>query len=236
MCSSTIQNSLLYVPYPVAYYLMSIVALSKLLVRSFVPLPFINCISGTQLNPLKLWARALCFSTFIPMVPHLENSSVSCLSHCPRISVCCLSFKTQFKSYFLQGSSFDHLSWKEPYLSLNFQRITYGSYHILLCITVMSVVSQRWNSVFWNWICFILCFLYSVLDNVFWMNERIKWQKKIVFLPWYFSRRYLESGDLNVIVRFKMFTVRDLFSKIFHPIITTGTLLNRITAGTSCLW
>lgn len=66
-------------------------------------------------------------------------------SHGPRISTsqCCLSFKTQFQSYFLQGRFFDHLSWKEPYLSLNFQRIAYGSDHIRLCITAVSAISQR---------------------------------------------------------------------------------------------
>lgn len=131
--------------YAIAYYLTSAIVLSQLPFRSFVPLTFIDFITGTQLTPLKILAHAPCFSTFVPMCPHLENSSVSCLSHGPRISTskCCLSFKTQFQSYFLQGCFFDHLSWKEPYLSLNFQRIAYGSDHILLCITAMSAISQR---------------------------------------------------------------------------------------------
>lgn len=129
--------------YALAYYLMTASALSQLPFRFFVPLTFINFITGTQLTPLKILAHAPGFSTFVPMCPHLENSSVSCLSHCPRISICCLSFKTQFQSYFLQGCFFDHLSWKEPYLPLNFQRIAYGSDHILLCITAMSAISQR---------------------------------------------------------------------------------------------
>lgn len=181
--SELLMDSPSSVLYTLACCLTYAIVLSKLPFRSFVPLPFTNCITETQLNPLKLLAHALCFSTFVPLFPHLENSSVSCLSLCPRISICCLSFKTQFKSDFLQGGSFDHLSWKEPYLSLNFQGITYGSYHILLRITVMSVVSQRWDLMFWNWICFILCFLCSVLHNMFWMNERIKWQKTFFFSP-----------------------------------------------------
>lgn len=139
---------------------------------SFVPLPFINCITGIQLKPLKLLAHALCFSAFIFTFPHLEIS-VSCLSYRPRVSICCVSFKSQFKSQFLQGSSFDHLGWKEPYLSLNFQRITYGSYHILLCITEVSVVSQmRFNALESNLFHFVL--FEWCLHNMFWMNGRTK--------------------------------------------------------------
>ena len=84
-----------------AYYLTPAFVLSSALFSSFVPLPFINCITGTELKPLKLLAHTLCFSAFIFTFPHLEIS-VSCLSHCPRISICCVSFKTQFKSQFLQ--------------------------------------------------------------------------------------------------------------------------------------
>lgn len=138
---------------------------------------FINC--GTQWIPLKLIVHALCLPT---LFFHLENCSVSCLSHLPGMSICCRSFKTQFKSHFLKGSSFDHLSWKEPYLSLNCQRITYGSYHSLLCITAMPFIFQRWDLMFWNWICFILCFLHDALHNVFWMNERVKWPKTYLFV------------------------------------------------------
>ena len=139
-----------------AYYLTAAFVFSNSLFSSFMPLPFVNCITGTSLKPLKLLAHALCFSAFIFMFPHLEIS-VCCLSHCPRISICCVSFKTQFKSQFLQGSSFDRLGWKEPYLSLNFQRITYGSDHILLCITEVSVVSQmRFNALESNLFHFVL--------------------------------------------------------------------------------
>lgn len=126
----------------------------------FVPLTFINFITGTQLTPLKILGHAPCSSTFVPMGPHLENSSVFCLSHRLRISTiyaACPS-KLNSKATF-QGCFFDHLSWKEPYLSLNFQRIAYGSDYILLCIIAVSAISQRWDLMFWSWICFILCFL-----------------------------------------------------------------------------
>lgn len=132
--SKLLIDSLLSVLYALAYYLTSAFVLSNLLFRSFCAIAFHKLCYWNPAKALKLLAHALCFSAFVPMFPHLEVSD-SCLSHCPRISICCLSFKTQFKSQFLQGSSFDHLGWKEPYLSLNFQRIPYGSYHILLCIT-----------------------------------------------------------------------------------------------------
>lgn len=65
--------------YAIAYYLTPAIVLSQFPFRSFMPLTFIDFITGTQLTSLKILAHAPCFSTFAPMCPHLENSSASCL-------------------------------------------------------------------------------------------------------------------------------------------------------------
>lgn len=161
---------------------------THLLIIWHLPLSFpltVWLLCATAFHKLHYWnlAKALEVASTRPVLLclyfHVSPSGNFCLL--PLIPsqdiYMCVSFKTQFKSQFLQGSSFDHLGWKEPYLSLNFQRITYGSYHILLCITEVSVVSQmRFNALESNLFHFVL--FEWCLHNMFWMNGRTKWPKK----------------------------------------------------------
>lgn len=65
--SKLLVDSLLSVLYALAYYLTPAIVLSNSPFRFFVPLPFINCVPGTRLNPLKLQAHVLlCLCSHVP--------------------------------------------------------------------------------------------------------------------------------------------------------------------------
>lgn len=139
-----------------AYYLTSAFVFFNSLFSSFLPLPF---------RKLHYWnptTKALEVASTLPVLLclyfHVSPSGNFCLLPLTLSQdiYICVSFKMQFKSQFLQGSSFSRLDLERALPFFELQRITYGSDHILLCITEVSVVSQmRFNAL--ESICFIFC-------------------------------------------------------------------------------
>lgn len=124
-------------------------------------------ITEFMLTPFKLLANIPCYSTFVPVFSHLENSSDSCITYCPRISISCficsLSFKTPFKSHLLWGTSFDHYSWEKtlPFFELPEDHIWLLSHSTLYYSDVCCSSDTRVISLgldLFHFMLFIRCF------------------------------------------------------------------------------
>ena len=181
-------DSLLSVLYVLAYYLTSAFVLSNLPFRSFVPLPFINCVTGTQLKPWSCWHMPCaslplfpCSHIWISLTPASHTVPGYLYAACPSKHNSKASFFREVPLIISVGKS------------LTFLWTSRGSHMALIifcfvlhkCLLYLRDEIQCFGIEF---VSFCAFYMVSCIMCSGWMEEWNDKKKKIFFFSsWYFS-------------------------------------------------